>query len=83
MYKYVFVEFVFVIICIQVKGGSGEYVWSSFKVEIIIVNNKGEIIIGNGGEVQIIAFDVKNRVYIGSVKVMFSTWIGKGIIVKI
>lgn len=64
------------------KGGSGEYVWSSSKVETTTVNNKGEITTGNGGEAQIIASDAKNRAHTGSAKVMSPTWTGKGLIVK-
>ncbi|XP_052692934.1 nuclear pore membrane glycoprotein 210-like [Crassostrea angulata] len=54
---------------LRVKGGSGEYVWSSSKVETTTVNNKGEITTGNGGEAQIIASDAKNRAHTGSAKV--------------
>ncbi|XP_048780768.2 nuclear pore membrane glycoprotein 210-like isoform X2 [Ostrea edulis] len=54
---------------LQVKGGSGEYVWSSSNVETTTVNVKGEITTGKRGEAQITAADAKNRVHTGSTKV--------------
>ncbi|XP_022313260.2 nuclear pore membrane glycoprotein 210-like [Crassostrea virginica] len=54
---------------LKVKGGSGDYVWSSSNVETTTVNTKGEITTGARGEAQITAADAKNRAHTGFAKV--------------
>ncbi|XP_062607902.1 nuclear pore membrane glycoprotein 210-like [Saccostrea cucullata] len=54
---------------LQVKGGSGEYVWSSSNVETTTVSVRGEITTGKRGEATITAADAKNRVHTGTAKV--------------
>ena len=61
--------FLCILTCIQVKGGSGDYVWSSSNVETTTVNTKGEITTGARGEAQITAADAKNRAHTGFAKV--------------